>query len=246
MAGLGVLSAQARAYQEQGGKPVPQAASNARPPRTSLPIEMACARLLEVCPRAVVKSTIMRALVNGQIHVAHTGRVGTYGPEDPAADKPAFWQADPRGPTVITPFPWPKNTARRKVSSRIIRPSSDWRKEGYRLRGKVPMASRVLADYACLGLTVIWEEWLAVFPTAVQKAWTAQAGTSNDQEQPTGKDRVIAIAKNMKADGAISASISKTDFAKELARRSGHDNPKYYRTIRTHAADWGIWPIDSI
>jgi hypothetical protein len=117
-----------------------------------------------------------------------------------------------------------------------------------------PSDAQLLAQRLAELTKAISQKATTTAESAQEEPESAQVGTSNDQEQPsvfgvrrlTGKDRVISIAKNMKAAGEITAGISKTGFAKELALRSGHDNPNYYRTIRTHAASWGIWPIDRI
>jgi hypothetical protein len=64
---------------------------------------------------------------------------------------------------------------------------------------------------------------------------------------------ITAEARQLKADGEITKSMSKTELAKLLAQRSQGPakvgklkKPLTFRYIRNQLVSWGLWPISSI
>ena len=214
-----------------------QADDNPSPAETSIPIYEATQRLLKICLIRTVKPTFESGLKNGQIHVTYLGVEGRYGPEDPMPVMSAFFRADPRGPTLITPgFPWPQNSIRRHVVTRI--PSADY----YRMTGKVPMRPQLLADYTAYGLAVNFTEVLSMFSAAVQAAWAAYAaaqGTLPTPDEPmTRTETCIAdFTKPMglnRHEGTAGLSIPRIRKAIKTAMDAKEDK----RDLPSDAAIW--------
>jgi len=119
-----------------------------RPPGTPISISEAANRVLKFYPARIAGQLMGQGFASGQIRVcSYRELVGHHAPE-PAPDSPAFWKPDPRGQTRLTPFPWPEDCARRSVQPR-----------GYR---------RPLCAYTALGLMVVWEDVVAMFPEAAR------------------------------------------------------------------------------
>jgi hypothetical protein len=101
---------------------MPQDDNSSKSSKTQISIHEAACRLLKICPRRIAKPTMERKLIDGQIHVAHTGPIKHHDPKD---DPPLnIFQLDLHGSMQIWPgFPGPKNTVRRRVSARSPPPS---------------------------------------------------------------------------------------------------------------------------
>jgi hypothetical protein len=143
---------------------------------------------------------------------------------DPGEGSAEFWQG---GPGVQLKGPLSENMARRTTGAfmgrHVVRP-------GGRL-----LRPRPASNYGFDRIQVAREDVIARLPT-------------DDLAEPvarTVKDQVIAAAVQMKTKGDIPEGITKTDFARELARRIGQ--PANHLYIRNQLEkNWGLWPVDLI